>query len=229
VNDIFSLFAPLDRAGPGNAESLRWALAVARTGPEATVLDAGCGTGADLPALLEAVPRGRVVAVDNAPAFIARVRAGFPRVEAHVADMGDLPGGPFDLIWSAGAVYHLGVGRALDAWRAHLRPGGRVAFSELCWQVPDPPATARAFFAAEGVYPTDAAGLAAQIARAGWRFLDARWLGEAGWAAYYEPLESRLATFSGDPELIAGFRTEIALWRAYGASYDYRLVVVAPT
>jgi SAM-dependent methyltransferase len=192
------------------------------------VLDAGCGTGADLATLLAAVPRGRVVAVDSGPAFIARVRARYPQVEAHVADMADPPGGPFDLIWSAGAVYNLGVARALTSWRAHLKPGGRVAFSDLCWRVPDPPESARDFFASEGVAPTDAAELAALVSQPGWRVLGARWLGAAGWAAYYEPLERRLAKFSGDSGLIDGFRAEIALWREHGETYDYRLIVAEP-
>jgi SAM-dependent methyltransferase len=228
VSDIFALFAPLDRAGPGDAESLRWALEVAGTPPDATVLDAGCGTGADLPVLSAAVPAGRVVAVDSAPAFIDRVRARFPGIDAHAGDMANPPGGPFDLIWSAGAVYHLGVAPALSGWVRHLRPAGRVAFSDLCWRSPAPPEAARAFFAAEGVHPTDAAGLEAQVAQAGWRVLGARWLGRAGWAAYYEPLERRLDGFSGNPNLIAAFRSEIALWRAHGRSYDYRVLVTAP-
>ncbi len=228
MSDIFALFELLDRAGPGDTESLCWALDVAGTGPDATVLDAGCGTGADLATLLAAVPRGRVVAVDSAPAFVARVRARYPRVEAHVADMADPPGGPFDLIWSAGAVYNLGAARALSSWRAHLKPGGRVAFSDLCWRVPDPPEPARNFFAAEGVTPIGAADLAALVSQSGWRVLGARWLGAAGWAAYYDPLEERLATFSGDPQLTDGFRAEIALWREHAESYDYRLIVAEP-
>jgi len=229
MSDIFALFAPLERAGPGDAQSLRWALDRAGTGPEARVLDAGCGTGADLPALMAAVPQGSVVALDTAAPFIARVRARFPSVEAHVADMADPPGGPFDLIWSAGAVYHLGVGAALSAWAGHLAPNGRVAFSDLCWRVPQPPQQAIDFWAAEGLNLPDAEGLEAQVASAGWRVLGSRWLGRAGWAAYYAPLEARLAEFTGDPALIAGFRAEIALWRTHGTSYDYRLIVAAPS
>ncbi|MCC5972405.1 MAG: methyltransferase domain-containing protein [Pararhodobacter sp.] len=228
MSDIFALFAPLDRAGPGDAASLRWALEVAGTRADARVLDAGCGTGADLPALLAAVPQGRVVAVDMAAPFVARARARFAGVEAHVADMTTPPGGPFDLIWSAGAVYNLGVAAALKAWAGQLAPGGRVAFSDLCWRVAEPPRAAREFWAGEGLELPDAAGLEAQVTAAGWRVLGARWLGHAGWAAYYEPLAARLATFDGDAALTEGFQAEIALWRAYGASYDYRLIVAAP-
>lgn len=227
-DDIFALFAPLDRAGPGSAASLRRALAIAGTPEDAVVLDAGCGTGADLPALIAAVPQGRVVALDTAAAFIDRVRARFPQVAAHVACMANPPGGPFDLIWSAGAVYQLGVAQALAAWRDHLKPGGRVAFSDLCWRVADPPAEARAFWQAEGLQTGDAAALEDTVRRAGYRVLGGFWLEEAGWAAYYEPLERRLDGFAGDAALVDGFRAEIALWRRYGASYGYRIVVAEP-
>jgi len=228
AGDILDLFLPLERCGPGDADSLRWALSVAGTGPDARVLDAGCGTGADLAGLLAAVPRGRVVAVDTAAPFIEQVRARFPQIRAELADMADPPGGPFDLIWSAGAIYHLGVGPALAAWRWHLAPGGRVAFSDLCWMGADRPGAVAAFFAAEGAEPVDPVELEARVRNAGWRVLGARWLGPAGWAAYYDPLERRLAGFDGDPGLIAGFRQEIGLWRAHGARYDYRLIVAEP-
>ena len=228
TGDIFALFAPLERAGPGDADSLRWALSVAGTPGDAAVLDAGCGTGADLAGLLAAVPQGRVVAVDGAAPFMDRVRARFPQVRAEVADMADPPGGPFDLIWSAGAIYNLGIGPALTAWRGHLKPGGRVAFSDLCWRGAARPEAVTTFFAAEGIALTDADGLEAQVSAAGWRVLAARWLGPAGWAAYYEPLAARLDAFTGDAVLIAGFRAEIALWQVHGAAYDYRLIVAEP-
>lgn len=226
-DDIFALFAPLERAGPGDAESLRRVLAAAGTPPDGVILDAGCGTGADLAVLLAAVPRGRVVAVDTAAPFIAGLRTRFPGVAAHVADMTDPPGGPFDLIWSAGAIYHPGIGPALGAWRGHLRPGGRVAFSDLCWRGA-PRAPVRDFFAAEGVTLRSAEAMAAEVAAAGYRLLDAFWLGARGWRAYYEPLERRLDSFAGDPALIAAFRAEIALWRAEGDSFDYRIVIAEP-
>ena len=226
--DIFDVFAALDRAGPGDADSLRWALSAAGTSSDAAVLDAGCGTGADLAELLAAVPRGWVVALDSSARFIAQVRARFPEIRAELADMADPPGGPFDLIWSAGAVYNLGVGPALAAWRGHLKPGGRVAFSDLCWRGEGRPEAVTAFFAAEGVVLTDADGLAAQVSAAGWRVLAARWLGPAGWAAYYEPLAARLDGFAGDSALVAAFRAEIALWQRHGAAYDYRLIVAEP-
>lgn len=224
---LTDLFLPLDRAGPGDADSLRWALGVAGTAPDARVLDAGCGTGADTGALLAAVPQGKVTALDKAELFAKAVAAKFPAATVVCGDMAAPPAGPYDLIWSAGAVYTIGIGRALAAWRGVLAPGGRVAFSDLRWTTAAPPDGARAFWAGEGVDLTDAAGLEAEIAAAGWRVLGARWLGRAGWQAYYAPIDAALATCD-DAALVAALRAEIACWRDYGDSYDYRLVVVEP-
>ncbi|MCX7645557.1 MAG: class I SAM-dependent methyltransferase [Rhodobacteraceae bacterium] len=223
---IVELFEGLDRAGPGDRESLERALA--GVPPDARVLDAGCGRGADLPALLARVPRGRVVAVDRAPAFIAHVRAAFPRVRAEVADMLDPPGGPFDLIWCAGAICHAGVAPALAAWRRALAPGGRVAFSDLLLRVPDPAPALRDWLAGAGVALRDEAALRAEVAAAGFRVLDAFWISRAAWQACCGPLERRLDGLETSP-LTRALRTEIALWRRHGEEFGYLLAVTEPS
>src|SRR4051812_46225164 len=47
------------------------------TGDE-TVLDAGCGTGKVTAALLERLPKGRVIAVDAAPSMVEEARQKLP-------------------------------------------------------------------------------------------------------------------------------------------------------
>ncbi len=56
-----------------------------------TVIDAGCGSGRVTEALVERLPRGRVIGVDGSPSMIeaARERLG-DRAELHVADLLDL-------------------------------------------------------------------------------------------------------------------------------------------
>lgn len=224
---IVDLFLSLDRAGPGDVESLRWALSVAGTRADASVLDAGCGTGADTGDLLAAVPEGRVTAIDAAAPFVALVASKFPEATVLEADMAAPPGGPYDLIWSAGAVYNIGVAEALRAWRPLLAPGGRVAFSDLRWTSGTPAAGAMDFWASQGLTLTGPEALEAEIAAAGWRVIDARWVGRAGWAAYYDPLELALKA-EHDAELVDTFRAEIACWKEFGDNYDYRLLVVEP-
>ena len=221
------LFEGLERAGPGDAESLGWAVDRAGVVADAVILDAGCGLGADIATLAALRPGARIVAVDLMEAFAARVRAAHPGVAVACADMTDPPGGPFDFIWCAGAAYLPGVAACLEAWRGHLREGGAVAFSDLCWRVAEPAVAAREFWAAEGLVMRDAAALEAVVAGAGYEVLGARWLEPAAWAAYYEPVAARLEVLPED-EMTRAFAAEIALWRAHGGEYGYRLIVARP-
>lgn len=222
------LFQGLDRAAPGDAESLIWAVNLAAVAEGAAILDAGCGFGADLSLLATLRPKGRIVAVDLMDAFVARAQAAHPGATVVRADMTDPPGGPFDFIWSAGAVYGPGVETCLAAWRGHLRDGGAVAFSDLCWRVAAPSRAAREFWAGEGLQLCTAEDLEARVAEAGYDVIGARWVGQDGWAAYYEPLAQRLAEGASD-ELAQAFRAEIDVWRAHGGDYGYRLIVARPT
>jgi len=225
---MINLFKDLDRLGPGSAESLRWALDLAQTPNGAKILDAGCGTGADLGILQSAVPDGKITALDTAQTFIDVVRDRFPRINAVVGDMLAPPDGPYDLIWSAGAVYTVGVEPALTAWRSHLRDGGRVAFSDLRLRTAKPPQPVVEFFTKEGGALSGAAALEMDVSNAGYRVLGARWVGTTGWASYYGPLEAHLDSVDAAPELIAHLREEIALWRTHGVAYGYRIIVCEP-
>ena len=112
------------------------------------------------------------------------------------------PGGPFDLICSAGAVFNPGLGPALVARRGHLRGhlarGGRVAFSD-----PGRVRTGRPRWRRPGYRC--------------WRHVAAT-----------EPLERALAACP-EADLAQGFRAEIALWRRFGGSFGDRRIVCAPT
>ena len=94
-----------------------------------TVIDAGCGSGRVTEALLERVPRGRVIGVDASASMIeaARERLG-DRVELHVADLAAFDLGiQADAILSTATFHWIADHNALFArLRAHLRPGGRL-------------------------------------------------------------------------------------------------------
>lgn len=227
----------LPREGPGDRASLEWAVRAAGLRADARICDAGCGPGADVPGLLAHVPRGRVHAVDLHPPFVAQLRTRFvrePRLQAEVADFTALAG-PYDLIWSAGAVYAVGLEAALQAWRRALAPGGRVALSHLCWTGAARPPEAAAFWAEEYPDMADAAAAEATIVAAGWRIVARTRVSDAAWEAYYTPLAARLDALApgapDDPDFaaeIAHHRREIAVWRAHGDSFGYMLFLLAP-
>jgi trans-aconitate 2-methyltransferase len=94
-----------------------------------TVIDAGCGSGRVTEALIERVPKGRVIGVDASASMIdaARERLG-DRAELHVADLTELDlGVDADAILSTATFHWIADHDALFArLRAHLRRGGRL-------------------------------------------------------------------------------------------------------
>ncbi|MBM9593063.1 class I SAM-dependent methyltransferase [Roseitranquillus sediminis] len=229
---FFMIHDGLPREGPGEAADVAWAVDAAGTPAGARICDAGCGPGGDLEALLTAVPEGHVTAVDLHPDFVEAVAARrLDRVDARQGDMAQLSG-PYDLIWSAGALYFLDVTDGLVAWRDALAEGGAVAFSQLCYLVPNPPDEVRTFWQR---YPamTDVAGVAGQVEAAGYETLATRVLSDAAWEAYYRPLEEQIAALrpGASAELAAVLdeeAVEIDLWRRHRRSFGYLLSVVRP-
>lgn len=236
---FFELHKGLPREAPGGTEETLRALAMTGAAGAVRVLDIGSGPGASAVAILGALPEARVSAVDLHAPFLAEARARAAkagvgaRLETVQADMGALPFEPsqFDLLWCEGAIYFLGIERALRLWRPLLAPGGRIAFTDAVWLVPEPHPEARALWAE---YPgmTDCDGVRAAVAAAGWRLLGGFVLPEKAWAHYYGPLGARceaLASVHGaDHPVLEETRREIAVRRAHGGDYGYAFFVAEP-
>ncbi len=98
-----------------------------------TVLELGCGSGRDSERLLEALPHGRLVAVDGSLQMLERLRGrlgdGNGRLEALHRDLRqpfDL-GGPFDAVMSVATLHWLPDHRhVFDQLARVMRPGGRI-------------------------------------------------------------------------------------------------------
>jgi trans-aconitate 2-methyltransferase len=96
-----------------------------------TVLDAGCGSGRVTAALLERLPRGRVVAVDADAGMLDHARAALPAGRADVLhqDLTDLRlGGQVDAAFSNAVFHWIPDHNALfTALASALRPDGRMS------------------------------------------------------------------------------------------------------
>jgi SAM-dependent methyltransferase len=236
---FFTLHSGLPHEGPGSREDTLRALKLAGLSGRLDVLDIGCGPGPASLVLLEALPEARVTGVDAHAPFLDQARARVAaaghaaRFVAMEGDMAALPFGPgsFDLLWCEGAAYIVGVERALSLWRALLRPGGRIAFTDAVWLVSEPAAEARAVWAE---YPemTDVAGTRERIVRAGWRALGDFVISDAAWENYYGPLSARRAKLvpehGADAPALAESAREIALRRSHGHEYGYAFFVAEP-
>lgn len=235
INAFFTLHRDLPREGPGEAADIRWAATLANLPETAQMADVGCGPGGDIATLLDVAPKGQVTALDTTAHFVTAARENWKaddRVTVLQADMARIMN-EYDMIWCAGAVYFMGVTKALNTWRKSLKRGGVVAFSEACWFSDTPSMRAKELWGKEYPSMTNEAGIKAQIEAAGFEVLGAQRLSDAAWEAYFQPLEVRLAALrpDADDDLAAVLDEtieEIACWRAHRDEYGYLLSVVRP-
>lgn len=231
----------LPRQGPGNTESTKRALSFCTELPGTpAVLDIGCGPGMQTLALLE-VLSGHITAVDKYDEYLDELRqrllqAGLDkRIEVQSGDMTALgfPDASFDLIWSEGAAYIMGIAAALKAWRPLLRKHGYLAFTELVWlDEQHSPEVARYFAAA---YPkmTTIDSIKQVVADYGFELRGDFTLPDAAWwDDYYTPLEEKLPSlrqkYALDQEaldVIAMTEAEIRIRRRHGKAFGYHFFV----
>jgi len=137
--------------------------------------------------------------------------------------------GPFDLIWCAGAVYFLGIEKALNVWRPCLAKGGAIAFSEPCFFVDAPSDAAVAYW--EEYEPLDASGIDATVTKAGFDTIATRRISDAAWDIYHRTMQSRIDMLrqDADEELSAVLdlgQQEIDMWQHVKHETGYLLSVV---
>jgi SAM-dependent methyltransferase len=238
---FFDVQRGLPRQGPGDDESTLRALAMCTELPDCPdVLDVGCGPGMQTVALARAMS-GAITACDTWEEFLDQLReraaeAGVrDRINVMQGDMTDLPFGPdsFDLIWSEGAAYIMGISEAFTAWRQFLRPRGYIVVTEIAWLVPDVPADAYDLF--HDGYPgmTDIAGNLARIRTAGYEIVGHFTLPpESWWTHYMTPLAAKfpalLDKYDGDEEALAivgESMEEDRIRREYPDTYGYEFIV----
>jgi len=238
---FFEVYENLPRQGPGNRASAARALGLCRElrGSPA-VLDLGCGVGGQTLQLAE-LTSGSIVALDSHAPSIERLKATVAerglsrRVSAVVGDMArpGQPLGAFDLIWSEGALYSIGLRDALVVCHGLLRPGGYLAFTDAVWRREDPPPEVKAGFDLD--YPTmgwlddDVAA----IRDCGFRLVGRFTLpDEAWWDDFYTPMEARIAglrgKYAGDGEasaILDQLAEEPEMHRRHSDFYAYEFFV----
>ena len=231
-------FADLPRQGPGSKESTLQAFSSIRNLPDRPViLDIGCGTGAQTLAIAEYNNKATVYAVDTHKLFLERLdsktekRNLGERITVRHGDMSNLefPEKKFDLIWSEGAIYIMGVEKGLTQWRNYLKDNGYIAFTEVCWIKPDRPSELKQFWESE--YP-DIGTIEKNleiIEECGYELVDHFVLPASCWLDdYYIPLEKSLEQLKIEHknnksflDLVNSMEHEIEIFRKYSDYYSY--------
>ncbi|BCA80497.1 class I SAM-dependent methyltransferase [Desulfuromonas sp. AOP6] len=238
---FLDLFESLPRQGPGSPACAERALRLCRELPPVPrILDLGCGTGAQTLYLAE-LTAGTILAIDSHAPSIERLQETLAerglsrRVKARVGDMAqlELPPASFDLIWSEGALYNIGMERALPICFEFLRPGGYLAFTDAVWRQGNPPEEVRNAFEKEGATLGWAAEVAAAIAKGGFELLDHFTLPyEAWWDDFYTPMLARIEAmrhqYANDREaltILDEIAREPEMHRHYADYYGYEFFV----
>lgn len=248
--------ASLPRLGPGDDASTTKALKkLYSTKPrrkgnsgssKLKVLDIGCGNGPQTIQLAKHLDCA-ILAVDNHQPYLDELNrraeaAGLSKqITTSLKDMSELTrdDGPFDLIWSEGALSLMGFSDGvlnpkgfrdgLVLCHSLLKPNGPLAVSELCWFRPDPPSECREFF--REAYPpmiTADANLSV-IESCGFKAIDNFTLPESAWREQcYNPLEDRLRSFREQYatdqkklDFIESIQMEIDIYRKHSSYYGY--------
>lgn len=237
---FYELFEKLPRQGPGCREATRCALGLLADLPaNPAVLDIGCGSGMQTMVLAEKL-KTKVVALDNHRPLLdamnrAAKQAGLD-IETRELSMVEMPFAreSFDLLWAEGSIFIIGLKRGLQDFAHYLKPGGYLAFTELCWFVDNPPDEVKAFFAA--AYPDmKTIGEVRQMAAdSGYRVIDCFNLPDsAWWDDYYTPMLEWLQELKRHnsgiveaEEVYARCEAEIDMFRKHSACYGYTFFVL---
>jgi len=152
-----------------------------------------------------------------------------------VGDMAQsgLPSQSFDLVWSEGALYNIGIENALRLCHGLLRPGGYLAFTDAVWRRENAPPEVKASFDLD--YPTmgKIPDVLATIDRTGFSLVGHFTLpDEAWWDDFYTPMEQRIAELrakhAADAEALAvldRLAQEPEMHRRHSDYYAYEFFV----
>lgn len=229
---FLAVFERMERQGPGSRDTTLQILGQIPTDFRIQqILEVGCGRGQT--ALVLAQETGAAVtAVDNHPPFLADLAAAVlaqgleKQVTPVNADMAQMPfgGRRFDLIWSEGAAYNMGVENALVQWRPFLRETGYLFISDAVWMTDTPSKACGRFW--ENEYPgmTDIVGRKAQAENAGYEVVAVSTLSFSDWQLFYRDMEKSIESAAADLGWHKAFddlKNEIRIGTAYADEVKY--------
>ena len=239
---LFKFYEDLPRQGPGNRSATLHALSFIqhRLPEQSDILDVGCGSGAQTLVLAETLA-GRITAVDIYQPYLnilQNAAAKIPKkasIECQVQDMSKLPfpDSSFDLIWSEGAVYIMGVEQALMSWSRILKPQSYIVLSEMTWMKENPDRELVAFWKRNYPQMTSVQGNIKRFQKNGYRVISHFPLAaEIWWGDFYQPIQDKIKRLGDldavDEEIrlvINECEEEMDMFRRYASFYGYEFYI----
>jgi SAM-dependent methyltransferase len=233
---LLRFFKGMSRKGPGSEASTLRALSLCPLPARPSVADLGCGSGASTLVLARAL-QVPILALDADGTALddlweaAKSQGLLHLVMPRTGDMAapDIAAESLDLLWSEGAIAHIGWPSGLQNWKGLVRSGGVMAITDATWFEEDPPLEARRAW--KQWYPgmgTEAANV--QVARElGLEVVSHFRLPRKDWWDYFEQVAMKCRQHRGEEDArqtIAAMQREIELYRRAGESYGYVFYVL---
>ncbi|MBQ4810138.1 MerR family transcriptional regulator [Pseudoalteromonas luteoviolacea] len=234
--DFMRVFRTLERWGPGSVQDTLRALKHVPTVVE-QVLEIGCGKGQATQVLAQNCA-AHITAIDNEQVALNVVLESFEklnltnRITTACTSMTELnyPNERFDLIWSEGSAYIMGVENALHDWKPLLAKSGVLVLSDLIWRTDTPSKRANSFWQKE--YP-DMKSLAARLIHfknAGYRLIEHFPLSDKAWENYYGPLHKRVESLKRGgfkSPVLDDLEVEIDIFTQYQHEFGYHMFILS--
>ncbi|GAB4282249.1 MAG: class I SAM-dependent methyltransferase [Oscillatoriaceae cyanobacterium] len=230
----------LPKESPGGDEYTRQAFQILPRLSQPTILDIGCGPGAQTLELAR-LTDGKIIAINTHQPYLdslelAAATSGLlNRITCLNRSMFDLSflDTNFDLLWAEGAIYIIGFEQGLNQWRTLLKSGGYLVASELVWLQDNPPKIILDYW--QENYPDirTVEQVLNLIPGCGYDLVGHFTLPEQAWWNYYLPLAARInrlcGLYANDSEALAVLENEqreIEMYRSYHDYYGYEFFVL---
>ncbi|WP_017221531.1 MerR family transcriptional regulator [Moritella dasanensis] len=243
------IFDGLDRLGPSSTGDAIKALSSipVKTGE---LLEIGCGKGVTTIALAKHTQfaitgldndeynlsclkehLGQQLSLNKSSSLEPARPPSLQQIELICASMTDMPFSDqqFDVIWSEGSAYIMGVKQALESWKPFIKQDGYLVVSDLVWLTDSPDDEVQQFWL--DAYP-DMASVASRqqmIEDAGYQVVDSYTLSQASWDNYLQPLQQKVAQLEDHVFVSLAFadlQKELTIHRQYLGQYGYQMFVL---
>ncbi|WP_199611497.1 MerR family transcriptional regulator [Flocculibacter collagenilyticus] len=235
MTDFETIFQGLDRLGPGDEGDTLKALSFLpiRSG---NVLEIGCGKGVTI-SLLAKHSTFNLTALDNDEYNLSCVQevvedqfAEHP-VTTICASMEAMPFAleQFDVIWSEGSAYIMGVKQALKSWKSFIKNNGYLVMSDLVWLTNKRDVEPIEFWQENYPKMSTIEQRAKEMMKAGYEVVEHFTQSEQSWRNYLEPLKQRITQLTGEgltSNSLNDLRKEVQIHEKYLGQYGYQVFVL---